>query len=73
MAMRDGIHSYKTIKALVERLVSEALALLDTPIQNELPLTQDHPLIRQAEDYADLFALAAQHHANLSPTHKDAN
>jgi len=72
-ALRDGIHSYKVIKALVEQLVSEALALLDTPTQNELTLTQEHPLIRSAEDYADLFALAARQSANPSPTLKDTH
>jgi len=40
MALHDGIHSYKVIKALVERLTAEALALLDAPLQNELMLTQ---------------------------------
>ena len=72
-ALRDGIHSYKVIKSLVEQLVSEALALLDTPTQNELTLTQEHPLIRSAEDYADLFALAARQSANPSPNHKDTH
>ena len=72
-ALRDGIHSYKVIKSLVEQLVSEALALLDTPTQNALTLTQEHPLIRSAEDYADLFALAARQSANPSPNHKDTH
>ena len=73
MALRDGIYSYKVIRALVERLTAEALALLDTPLQNELPLTQEHPLIRGGEDYADLFTLGAQHSANLSPTPKESH
>jgi hypothetical protein len=60
-ALSDGIHSYKHVKALTERLVADALAAIDsapeTPIaQAELPLTQEHPLIRQPDEYADLFA-----------------
>ncbi len=71
MALHDGIHSYKLIKALAERLTKEALALLDMPIQNELTLTQEHHLIRCGEDYADLFTLGAQQSANLLLTHKE--
>ena len=73
MALRDGIHSYKIIKALVERLTAEALALLDTPVQNELTLTQEHPLIRNGDDYADLFTLGAQQSASLLINHKEIN
>lgn len=73
MALHDGIHSYKVIKALVERLTAEALALLDVPLQNELMLTQEHPLIRGGEDYADLFTLGAQCSANLLLNHKESN
>ena len=73
MALHDGIHSYKVIKALVERLTAEALALLDAPLQNELMLTQEHPLIRGGEDYADLFTLGAQRSANLLLNHKESN
>jgi hypothetical protein len=44
-------------------LVTEALAAIDradaTPVQGELALTQDHPLIRSADDYAELFARGA--------------
>ena len=73
MALHDGIHSYKVIKALVERITAEALALLDAPLQNELMLTQEHPLIRGGEDYADLFTLGAQRSANLLLNHKESN
>ena len=64
-AMHEGVTSYRHIKALTERLVSEALQALDTPTQAELPLTQSHPLIRQGDDYADLFTLGAQQNAQL--------
>ena len=71
MALRDGIHGYGTIKALAERLTDEALEHLDAPVQNELALTQNHPLIRDGADYADLFTLGAQQSANL--TSKDCH
>lgn len=68
MAMHEGIGSYKQIKALTERLLSEALANIDAPVQGELTLTQDDPLIRAGEDYADLFTIGAQNSAALPPT-----
>jgi hypothetical protein len=64
-AMAQGVYSYSLVKTLAERLLSEALLLLDAPIQIALPLTQSHPLIRQGCDYADLFTLGAQQSAQL--------
>jgi transposase len=72
MALHDGVDSYKQIKALTERLLNEALADLDTPVQGELTFTQDDPLIRSGDDYADLFNLGAQSSAALPPTVKDS-
>ena len=63
MALHEGIGGYKQIKALTERLLNEALDDIDAPVQGELVLTQDDPLIRSAEDYADLFTLGAQRSA----------
>ena len=62
-ALREGVPSYRRVKALTERLLEQALAALDTPIQGELPLTQEHPLIRDGDDYADLFTLGARQSA----------
>jgi len=69
-AIEDGLHSYKHVKAITEKLVADALARLDgtaeqpAPLAQPLtqPLTQDHALIRSADEYADLFAhcVAAQ-------------
>ena len=64
-AMAQGVYSYGLIKTLAERLLSDALRLLDAPTQIELPLTQSHPLIREGNDYADLFTLGAQQSAQL--------
>jgi hypothetical protein len=67
IAIEDGVHSYHHVKALTEQLVAAALASIDDPDQparqGTLPLTQDHPLIRPANDYAELFTRSAQHHA----------
>jgi hypothetical protein len=59
--MLEGLYSYKHVKALTERLVADALAAIDaapdaSPAQAELPLTQEHHLIRSPDEYADLFA-----------------
>jgi len=62
-ALADGIHSYRHVKAATEKLVAEALAAIDhadaTQVQGELALTQEHPLIRSGDDYAELFARGA--------------
>ncbi len=62
-ALADGIYSYRHVKVATERLVTEALAAIDradaAPVQGELALTQDHPLIRSVDDYAELFARGA--------------
>ena len=61
-ALADGVHSYRHVKALTEKLVADALASLDQAEpsgQGELALTQDNPLIRPADVYADLFARCA--------------
>jgi hypothetical protein len=52
-AIADGIHSYRHVKALTEKLVADALAAIDkaSPAQGELALTQEHPLIRPADIY----------------------
>jgi len=61
-AITDGIHSYQHVKKLTEKLVADALAAIDRADehpQRELALTQEHPLIRPADIYAELFARCA--------------
>ncbi len=62
-ALADGVHSYRHVKAATEKMVAQALAAIDhadaTPVQGELALTQEHPLIRSGDDYAELFARGA--------------
>ena len=60
-------------KKLAERLTDEALEHLEAPVQNELTLTQSHPLIRDGEDYADLFTLGAKQSADLPLTSEDCH
>lgn len=72
MALHEGVRSYKQIMALTERLLAQALIDLDMPVQGELELTQNDPLIRAGEDYADLFNLGAQHSAALPPLKESA-
>ncbi|MBH9282525.1 IS21 family transposase [Pseudomonas aeruginosa] len=62
-AIEQGIHSYKHVKALTERLVAEALASIDAAGDGTDPgradLAQEHVLIRDTEEYGSLFNLAA--------------
>lgn len=67
-AMQEGVCSYGHVKTLTERLMEEALILLDAPPPIELSLTQSHALIRAGDDYADLFTLGAQQSATLAST-----
>ena len=70
--MADGVHSYRHVKALTERLVADALAALEaatpTPSASPSTLTQQHALIRSAEEYGDLFAHVATASAATAAT-----
>lgn len=68
MALKEGVRGYKQIKAIAERLLADALAEIDAPVQGELQFTQNDPLIREGSDYADLFTLGANHSAALPST-----
>ena len=57
-AMEQSVHSYRHVKAITERLVANALAALE-PAPEPPTLTQQHALIRSAQEYGDLFAHAA--------------
>ena len=61
-AIEHGILSYGHVKASAERLVADALAALQPAAmaaQAESTLTQQHELIRSAQEYGDLFTHAA--------------
>jgi transposase len=57
-AMAQGLYSYKQVKAMVEQAMAKALAAMQ-PSEPATALTQQHSLIREPDEYADLFALAA--------------
>ena len=71
-ALEQGVYSYKHVKALAERLFADAMAAMDEAandghdgggsggdlVQSD-PLAQQHELIRQGDEYADLFTHAA--------------
>ena len=67
-ALQENVRTYKSIKILTERLLAQALAEIDAPLQAELDLEQHHPLIRDGEDYADLFTRAATASAAIDTT-----
>jgi transposase len=66
-ALTQGIRSYKRVRALAEQSLSDAIAQIDTG-QGELPfdapatppLTQQHDLIRNTDEYAAFFARGTQ-------------
>jgi hypothetical protein len=70
-ALEQGVYSYKHVKALAERLFADAMVAMDEAANDgyadgvasdhvhEDPLAQQHELIRQADEYADLFTHAA--------------
>ena len=60
-AIEEGIHSYHHVKAITERLVAQALAQLDAATAPTAPATptQAHDLIRNPQEYGELFARAA--------------
>lgn len=65
-ALAEGVHSYRHVKALTERLVEEALARIDAEAEPADALTQSHRLIRAPAVYADLFARIADQCAEPS-------
>jgi len=69
-AMDEGIYSYSHVKRLAEKLVAQQLEALDARAcsdQGELPLTQEHELIRSADVYAAVFARCAAQPTTTNP------
>ena len=69
-ALAQGVYSYKQVKALAARLFADAMAAMDEEsnmassvhadtMALEGTLVQQHELIRQTDEYADLFTHAA--------------
>jgi transposase len=64
VAVARQSHSYKTVRVLAEQLLAQAVIDLDAR-QPQLPLTQQHELIRPPAEYAEFFTRIAA--ANTSP------
>lgn len=62
-ALEDGLYSYRHVKAITEERLAQALQRLEEASPGvqagELPPTQTHDLIRDSEEYGELFAQAA--------------
>ena len=63
-ALEQGVYSYKRVLALTEALFAQAMAAIEAesssaPAAGAHALTQQHELIRDADEYGDLFAHAA--------------
>ena len=78
-AMYEEERPHRHVKALTEKLVAEALAAIDeapaspanAPQQAELDLTQAHPLIRDADEYGELFSRCASQHSTTTLTNPE--
>ena len=76
-ALEQGVYSYKRVLALTEALFAQAMAVIEAessgasssaPAASSHALTQQHELIRDADEYGDLFAHAATTAATAATT-----
>ena len=63
-ALEQGVYSYKRVLALTQALFEQAMAAIEAapsgaPVGGANALTQQHALIRDTDEYANLFAHAA--------------
>ena len=70
-ALEQGVYSYKRVLALTEAVFAQAMAAIETastsaPAAGAHALTQQHELIRDAQEYGDLFAHAAAATATIN-------
>lgn len=74
-ALDEGVHSYRHVKAITERLVAQALARLadesEAASAHSAPTTQAHALIRDSDEYGELFASAVCRTAPSTPPQGD--
>ena len=63
-ALAGNVRSSRQLRVIANRLFEQALARLEPAPQGELPLTQEHTLIRPASDYSEFFTHSA--HANAA-------
>jgi transposase len=55
LALAGNVRSSKQLRLIADRLLEQALARLDQTPQGELPLTQEHALIRPPSEYSEFF------------------
>jgi transposase len=65
-ALASNVRSSKQLRVIANRLLEQALARLEHSPQGELPLTQEHTLIRPASDYSEFFTHSARASADES-------
>ena len=68
VALAGNVRSSKQVRLIADRMFEAALARLEQASQAQLPLTQNHVLIRPVEEYTELFNLSARHSADQSET-----
>jgi transposase len=59
-ALAGNVRSSKQLRVIANRLLEQALARLEQAPQGELPLTQEHGLIRPGSDYSEFFTHSAR-------------
>jgi transposase len=59
-ALASNVRSSKPLRVIANRLLEQALVRLEHSPQGELPLTQEHALIRPASDYSEFFTHSAR-------------
>ena len=64
VALASNVRSSKPLRVIANRLLEQALARLQQAPQGELPLTQEHALIRPAIDYNEFFTHSARANAD---------
>ena len=60
LALAGNVRSSKQVRVIANRVLEQALARLEQAPQAELPLTQEHALIRPASDYSEFFTHSAR-------------
>jgi transposase len=65
-ALAANVRSSKQLRVIANRLLEQALARLEQAPQGQLPLTQEHALIRPASDYSAFFTHSARANAGES-------
>jgi len=60
LALAGNVRSSKQLRLIADRVLEQALARLEQAPQGELPLTQEHALIRPASEYDEFFTHSAR-------------